>query len=1404
MIFATTIPTSPFQTSTHTILTSSLLFYPGLGYTGAKLGCGEGGCGACTVMISSVDSDGSLLHRSINACLCPLYAVEGQHVVTVEGIGSLRTGLHPVQERLANAHGSQCGFCTPGFVMSMYSLLRSKNGNSISEEEIEENLAGNLCRCTGYRPILDAFRPFAKSDPKAYTEDALQAAAAEKRSTQRPVGNAIEKKSNGPVCPSTGEPCTCAGFIGDDGMVVSSSADKEDGVTGALVPGQVKETAKVAKFSSLSSSSSTAEPIFPPELRSRQPQELFIPGPVATWYRPLTLQRLLELKKEYPTAKLIVGNSEVGIEMKFKNMLYPVLIGANHVPELNEIRVEEAGIHFGASVTLTKLLTTCREVAVKEPRNRCSALNAIAEQLRWFAGPPIRNGASIGGNVCTASPISDLNPLWIAAGAQFSVASAAGGSRTISAGSFFLGYRKVDLNPGEVLVSVFLPFTRQYEYVKEFKQAHRRDDDIAIVNAGMRFKLKPPNADNTNNSDNANTWTFEEVSIAYGGVAALTIPALKTAAALVGQPLDQSCLKDALLAVSADVNIDATAPGGMVEFRRSLAASFLFKGVLSAATALEADAPADSPFVLPFEESYRSAVQMYYRPSTCGLQYYSPSPEVDIVGQPYRHAAADMQVTGEAIYVDDMPLPPKTLHAAMIVSSKPHAKLISVDTAPAMALPGVAGIFTAADVPGGNDIGAVIHDEELFASEFVTCVGQPIGIVVAETEAEARAAARAVVVEYEDLPAILDIESAVAGNSFYEGWGHTIENFGGEIDEAFVSSDNSGENSSQFLEGEVRMGGQEHFYLEPNAHLVIPGEDDEIVTYSSTQCPDKHHRYIAHCLGIPMHKVVVRTKRLGGGFGGKETRAAFLNAAAAVPAYILRRPVRLVLDRDEDMSMTGHRHPFMAKYKVGFTPKGQFTAMNIDLFNNAGNSLDLSHSIMDRALMHCENCYKVPLFRATGHVCRTNMPSNTAFRGFGGPQGMVVTEEIVDRIACLVGKVPEEVRELNFYKEGDSTPYGMKLEGFHARACWDAVVAAAGGMASRRAEIAEFNSKNRFRKRGIAAIPTKFGISFTTKFLNQAGALVHIYQADGSVLVTHGGVEMGQGLHTKVCQIVAQALGVPLSSVHIAETATDKVPNASPTAASASSDMYGAAAADACAQLTARLAPYKAKLPSNATFLEVVQAAYFDRTDLSAHGFYSTPDITGFGGNRPVNYFTFGAAVAEVELDTLAGDWQILRADVVMDVGKSLNPAIDVGQIEGAFVQGMGWSCIEELVWGDDQHQWVKPGMLFTRGPGAYKIPTANDIPIDLRVTLLRDSPCQQTPLVHSSKAVGEPPFFLGTTVYWALKDAVYSARKEVEGLGGEWFRLDLPCTPERLRMACVDEFTAPYGGADVVPKLSC
>eukprot|EP00887_Chlorella_sp_A99_P006651 scaffold3.g6651.t1 len=1367
-----------------------------IGLTGTKLGCGEGGCGACTVMLSSVEPDGSLYHRSVNACLCPLYSVEGMHVVTVEGIGNSRDGLHPVQERLANAHGSQCGFCTPGFVMSMYSLLRSKR-EAPTEEEIEENLAGNLCRCTGYRPIVDAFRAFAKSDPAAYTEEAI---AASKAAGGADASSAASgKRPGGRVCPSTGQPCACGEADGGSGDLVSRSEHKEKGC-GPLAP-----------------LAPTAEPIFPPELRTRVAASLELLGPRAAWHRPVDLAELLALKRAHPEAKLVVGNTEVGIEMKFKDAKYPVLVGATHVPELNAVAANDAGVTLGASVTLSRVMKTFRRLIASLPRHQTSTLRAVVEQLRWFAGPPIRNAAALGGNIATASPISDLNPLWMACGAVFTVVGEGTGERQIPAQDFFLGYRKV-----------FVPFNERFEYVKEFKQAHRRDDDIAIVNAGVRLRLRPAPAGG---------WEIGQAWVAYGGVAPKTIMAPAVAAALGGRALDAAAVEAGLAAVAEDVKMSPDAPGGMVEFRRSLAASFLFKALVWAAQQLGGEAGAG--FASPFPPEAASAAAPYAREPSRGLQYFSQVgslacelwfsiaihgfglrrgeqekradggrreaqgaqgeqeeadrewvPGESVVGQPYRHMAAAQQVTGEAQYVDDIKLPAGALHAAPIMSSKPHARLLSVDCAAARAMPGVVGVFTAADVQGSNHIGPVAHDEELFATEVVTCVGQFIGVVVADTEQQARcwgaaaakrrgasgmggggsgspldppdaltsltdtnlkprcpheppapraprsdrrarapcprlpqarAAAKAVVVEYEELPAVLDIDDAIAAGrrahaygsilhlafawerpctwerpeamrrrtcvaacrahvrskwgrrgtqrraltgrrapppppapecSYITSWSAPIGTKNGDAKGAL-----EGGACEVVLEGEARMGGQEHFYLEPNASIVIPGENDEVLSYSSSQSPDHHQRDLSHVLGIPQHKIVSKTKRLGGGFGGKESRAAFINCAAAVPAVALRRPVRICLDRDEDMHITGTRHPFMARYKasacaVGFSHEGRLQALAATLYANAGNSLDLTHSIVQRSLLLLDNTYKVPLMDL----------------------------EIIDRVAAAVGKSREEVANLNMYKPTDVTHYGQLLEGCQAQACWDKVMASS-DFAARKAAADAYNGAHRYRKRGLAAVPTKFGISFTTKFLNQAGALLHLYR---------------------------------------------------------------------------------------------------------------------------------GAAVAEVELDTLTGDFQVLRADVCMDVGKSLNPAIDIGQVgggvvrvEGAFVQGMGWSTIEELVWGDAKHTWVRPGTLHTRGPGTYKIPSVNDIPIDFRVTLLRNAPCARTPTVHSSKAVGEPPFFLGTSVFFALRAAVGAARADA-GLPG-WFRLDPPATPEKLRVACVDACTAAVGAPpDLVCKASC
>ncbi|KAL5979766.1 xylitol dehydrogenase [Asimina triloba] len=861
------------------------------GLTGTKLGCGEGGCGACTVMASYYDGQlKRTVHYAVNACLAPLYSVEGMHIITVEGIGNHQQGLHPVQESLAQTHGSQCGFCTPGFVMSMYALLRSSE-KPPTEEQIEESLSGNLCRCTGYRPIVDAFRVFAKTDDSLYANV----------SSNNSVGGDY-------VCPSTGKPCSCG----------SNSVTKKTAM-GIVTCGH---SYKRISYSEIDGSSyCKKELIFPPELLMRKAKPLNLNGAGGIkWYRPLKLQHLLDLKLKYPDAKLIVGNTEVGIETKFKNAQYNVLVSVTNVPELNNLIVKDDGLEIGAAVRLTELLKVLKKVVEERDAHEISSCKALLEQLKWFAGKQIRNVASVGGNVCTASPISDLNPLWMAAGAKFKIIDSMEKVRTIMAEDFFLGYRKVALAQNEILLSIFLPWSRSFEFVKEFKQAHRRDDDIAIVNAGMRVSLH----------EKEGRWIVSDASIVYGGVAPVSVSALKTKRFLLGKCWDKELLQGTLGTLKEDICIQENSPGGMVEFRNSLTLSFFFKFFMWVSHQMEGK----QFFTQGLQGSDISAIKTYCRPSTTGIQDYEVPKLGTAVGLPMAHLSSKLQVTGEAEYADDTPMPPNALHASLILSRKAHARILSIDDSGARSSPGFKGLFLSKDVPGSNCIGPVVYDEELFAAESVTCVGQVIGVVVADTHENARSASQKVCFEYEDLPAVLSIEDALQANSFHPNTERWMKK--GDVEWCLQSGA-----CDKIIEGDIQVGGQEHFYLEPNSSLIWTADGgNEVHMISSTQCcmsnelhfemeqptptsweqadmaPEKNQKYVAHVLGLPMSKVICKTKRIGGGFGGKETRSAFIAAAASVPAYILKQPVKITLDRDVDMMITGQRHSFLGKYKV--------------------------------------------------------------------------------------------------------------------------------------------------------------------------------------------------------------------------------------------------------------------------------------------------------------------------------------------------------------------------------------------------------------------------------------------------------------------------------------------------------
>lgn len=1283
-----------------------------LGLRGTKLGCGEGGCGACTVMLSKYDRlQDKIIHFSANACLAPICSLHHVAVTTVEGIGSTKTRLHPVQERIAKSHGSQCGFCTPGIVMSMYTLLRNQPEPTV--EEIEDAFQGNLCRCTGYRPILQGFRTFAK---------------------------------NGGCCGGNGNNANCC------------MDQKKDHRQVTLSPSLFNPE----EFMPLDP---TQEPIFPPELlrlKDVPPKQLRFEGERVTWIQSSTLKELLDLKAQHPEAKLVVGNTEIGIEMKFKNQLFPVIICPAWIPELNSVEHGPEGISFGAACPLSSVEKTLLEAVAKLPTQKTEVFRGVLEQLRWFAGKQVKSVASIGGNIITASPISDLNPVFMASGTKLTIVSR-GTRRTIPMDhTFFPSYRKTLLGPEEILLSIEIPYSREDEFFSAFKQASRREDDIAKVTCGMRVLFQPGSTQ------------VKELALCYGGMADRTISALKTTRRQLSKFWNEKLLQDVCAGLAEELSLSPDAPGGMIEFRRTLTLSFFFKFYLTVLKKLGKEDSEDKCGKL--DPTYTSATLLFQKDPPANIQLFQEVPKgqskEDTVGRPLPHLAAAMQASGEAVYCDDIPRYESELFLRLVTSTRAHAKIKSIDVSEAQKVPGFVCFLSADDIPGSNETG-LFNDETVFAKDKVTCVGHIIGAVVADTPEHAQRAAHGVKVTYEDLPAIITIEDAIKNNSFY---GSELKIEKGDLKKGFSEADN-------VVSGELYIGGQEHFYLETHCTIAVPkGEAGEMELFASTQNPMKTQSFVAKMLGVPVNRILVRVKRMGGGFGGKETRSTLVTVAVALAAYKTGHPVRCMLDRDEDMLITGGRHPFLARYKVGFMKTGKIVALEVDHYSNAGNSQDLSHGIMERALFHMDNCYKIPNIRGTGRLCKTNLPSNTAFRGFGGPQALFIAENWMSEVAVTCGLPAEEVRQKNLYKEGDLTHFNQRLEGFSVPRCWDECLKSSQYYA-RKSEVDKFNKENCWKKRGLCIIPTKFGISFTIPFLNQAGALIHVY-TDGSVLVSHGGTEMGQGLHTKMVQVASRALKIPTSKIYVSETSTNTVPNSSPTAASVSTDIYGQAIYEACQTILKRLEPFKRKNPDG-SWEDWVMAAYQDRVSLSATGFYRTPNL-GYSfetnSGNAFHYFTYGVACSEVEIDCLTGDHKNLRTDIVMDVGSSLNPAIDIGQVEGAFVQGLGLFTLEEL-------HYSPEGSLHSRGPSTYKIPAFGSIPTEFRVSLLRDCPNKKA--IYASKAVGEPPLFLGASIFFAIKDAIRAARAQhTDNKIKELFRLDSPATPEKIRNACVDKFT--------------
>jgi xanthine dehydrogenase molybdopterin binding subunit/xanthine dehydrogenase small subunit len=1248
-----------------------------IGLTGAKEGCAEGDCGACSVAVVLRDAQGKPAYRAINSCLVPLCLMAGRDVVSVEGLGCA-DGLHPVQAQMVERHGSQCGYCTPGVVMSLFEGhyrddLRTRG-------QLEEQLCGNLCRCTGYRPILEA---------------ALAA------SRQRHEKNGKDSFAQG-LTRSVLEP----GFV-----------------------------------------------------------EFEIGG--ERFLRPTSLPTLLQMRQQFPESQLIAGATELGLDITKRFKRFPTLLSVEAVPELKEISCSGSEWRIGAAVTLTDIEDRLSE-----------EFPALGEMLRVFGSRQIRNRATMGGNLVTASPIGDSAPVLLALDAQLVLASLSA-ERTLPIDQFFIAYRKTALEPSEILKTILIPRfdSGLRRLCRWYKVSKRREMDISTVAACFRVDLDEQ-------------VRVQQARLAYGGVAALSVRARKAEEALLGKVWSQRTIAE-VVSILREEFTPISDVRGSAEYRRSLITS-LFEKFYSSAGDDVTGLTKEIPFVPTAGRARLSSARREPgRPPELVLaKNVARQAEGDRM-LPLPHESAHKHVTGEALYTDDQAANRPMREVWPVCSPHARAKILSRDATAARAMPGIRAVLLSEDVPGENNVGGLKKDEPLLADKEISFHGQLVALVVGESAEACRAAAEKVMIHYEPQEAILTLEQALARQSF-----HNEPNFirRGKVGPALEAAPFT-------LSGSFELAGQEHFYLETHAAWAEPGEDGAMHVVSSTQHPSEVQAVIAHVLHVPVNRVVVQVPRLGGGFGGKETQAATPAALAALAARRTGTAVRVRWNRDQDMMLTGHRHPFLARFKIGFATAGRLLAARIHLYSNGGWAQDLSQAVTDRALFHLDNAYYIPSVEFRGQVAKTNLSSNTAFRGFGGPQGMLVIEEILDRVARRVGLPPEVVRERNLYRgqgHTNTTHYGQRLGDHRIQTIWRELKQSS-DFARRRKEIAGWNATNPHSKRGLAITPVKFGISFTVTHLNQAGAFVIIYQ-DGTIQVNHGGTEMGQGVHTNIARIAACELGVSAGHVRVMPTSTDKVPNTSATAASCGTDLNGAAVKNACEILRARLQPVAADMlhekvgrrpapkrlvlsdglvcvagdrKNAVAFAAVVRQAYLQRVSLSATGYYSTPGIHWdrvAGCGKPFHYFACGAAVTEVEVDGFTGMMRVLRTDILHDAGDSINEGVNRGQIEGGFVQGLGWLTTEELLW--DDH-----GRLLTHSPDTYKIPAVGDMPQVFNVSLLKRA--AQKGVIYGSKAVGEPPFMLAISAREAIRDAVAAF-----GLPGSEVRLASPATCEAIFMA--------------------
>eukprot|EP01038_Epipyxis_sp_PR26KG_P004721 gene4721-6626_t len=1328
-----------------------------IGLKGTKLGCEEGGCGACSIVLTK--KEGVV---SVNSCLRPLCANDGMAITTIEGVGSVKSGLSSEQKAIVANNGTQCGFCTPGWVNNMHALntATSDEGKSFSKMELENYLDGNICRCTGYKPIATAFGTFADQAPQSHCQSA----------------------SNNSHCDNHNKSDSCEGLCGGNSSNCSTINDLEDMLENCSSKASVSSCSSHNKAESnkLLIASRKRDKLL---VNSYTPLPLMFYNPVTNkrWIRPVGLDQLCIVLKAYETetVQLVGGNTSIGVSKYLNDSApyntadeYSVFVDINAVPEFidQSFDTETGELVVGAATTINGLVSVLRKFYAisnaKEMKDHAevdnnSVFSVTAHHLSLIANTQVRNAGSWAGNLMLFMKYkefpSDAVLALTTANARLKVANSFGIIRTMRMEEFITYNSDSFHSEGLMIISLAISepvINKQHQHIEfvseTFKIAQRNRNAHAWVNAGFSFQIVRPFSLVGNHNPRVLS-----ARIVYGGVSKQTFIAHRTEHTLTNNVLSTELLQFALSQLNDDLNeVGISTAYGNQKFRENVMQTCLYRALLKCYPTVEIPSP------------LLSAVQPWTKPLSRGTEIFLPSLPKDKespVGKPIRKVEAPIQATGEAVYPSDVPLPPQGLHGAIVYSTKCCAILNSFDFTQALSLPGVVAVYSANDVTGENSISASIP---LFVpiGEEVKCIGAPLAVVIATSEKIANDAAGLVRVVYQDtgIAPIPNLDEAIKRNSFYDVHIPQVTFLTiGNPSQAMKSAPNR-------VKGHITAGGQYHFYMEAQTAIASVIDGDNIEITCGTQDAATTQSQLAALLGLPQNKININCPRTGGGFGGKLTGNLTVTAAAALSAVKLGRPVRIFNTRTADMLMQGGRECWSVDYEVGFDNNGQILALDYDIYVDAGMAKDDTIGSVFMGMTWADNTYFIPNYIAKAKLCYTNTPSRTYMRAPGVVQSCFATEVVIERVAAALNLPTVTVQQLNFIKNGDLTILGQPMTNCTLDTVWSTLLQRS-KYNERMNLVNKYNSSNLWRKKGLSICPVKYGMGWGGF---NAGVRIGVRSSDGTVTVSHNGIELGQGINTKVIQTVAMCLGIDYTLIKCTTASTDRIINGGNTGGSGTSEVVCQAAINACKTLNDRLEPYrKTKTTKPADWVKLLSSVPCD-VSLNVEGWYSP--VTN-PNNQPFQYFVYAACVTEIELDVLSGNVHILSSEIVYDCGLSLNPAVDIGQIEGAFVMGLGYFLTERV-------EYDSLGQLLTNGTWEYKVPMLQDIPNVMNVTLLKNSYNKDG--VLGSKAVGEPPYVIANSIYFAMKMAIQSARYDA-GIF-DYFEMDVPATVDLRQQACL------------------